>query len=261
VKLQGSHTYDTPRAIVWQALMDPAILAGTLPGCEELQADADGSRLRGKLTVRIGPIQGTFLGAVQMSALVPPESFHLHVEGSGAPGFLKGDGAIRLEDTSGGTVVRYDLDVHVGGRLASVGQRLLDSTARAMTRQALDGLGCQLVASTLTSATGAATPGEESGSAASPVGSGLHSNVGPGFSRIGDPPAGIDQSSNVRSGLSRMAADPAARAATAPSQGVLAARVARDVVNDLVPPQRRRQLMVGMVAAAAIAWIVWRIVS
>jgi len=145
VKLQGQHTYVAPRAVVWRALLDPAILARTLPGCNELRGDGP-TRFLGTLDVRVGPIQGAFAGTVELSDLVPEERFHIAIRGTGAPGFVDGSGEVRLASADGTTVVHYDLDVQVGGRVASVGQRLLDSTARAITRQALDGLGRQLEA-------------------------------------------------------------------------------------------------------------------
>lgn len=145
VKLQGQHVYDAPRTAVWRALLDPAVLARTLPGCDELRAEGP-TRFRGTLDVRVGPIQGAFAGTVELADLVPEERFRIAVRGTGVPGFVDGAGEVRLATAVGSTVVHYDLDVKVGGRVASVGQRLLDSTARAITRQALEGLGRQLEA-------------------------------------------------------------------------------------------------------------------
>lgn len=145
MKLQGQHTYVAPRALVWRALLDPAVLARTLPGCDELRGDGP-TRFLGTLDVRVGPIQGAFAGTVELSDLVPEERFRIAVRGSGAPGFVDGSGEVRLASADETTVVHYDLDVKVGGRVASVGQRLLDSTARAVARQALEGLGRQLEA-------------------------------------------------------------------------------------------------------------------
>lgn len=163
MKLQGQHAYDAPRAAVWRALLDPAVLARTLPGCEELRADGP-TRFRGTLNVRVGPIQGAFAGTVELADLVPEERFRIAVHGTGAPGFVDGTGEIRLAGADGSTVVHYDLDVKVGGRVASVGQRLLDSTARAITRQALEGLGRQL--ETLAAAP---APGREAPPAPTPL--------------------------------------------------------------------------------------------
>jgi carbon monoxide dehydrogenase subunit G len=165
VKLQGQHTYSAPRAVVWRALLDPAILARTLPGCDGLRGDGP-TRFLGTLDVRVGPIQGAFAGTVELSDLVPEERFRIAVRGTGAPGFVDGAGEVRLASADGATVVHYDLDVKVGGRVASVGQRLLDSTARAIARQALEGLGRQLEA---LAASPAAPAGGEPPAAPTPV--------------------------------------------------------------------------------------------
>jgi carbon monoxide dehydrogenase subunit G len=143
VKIQGRHSFRAPRAVVWEALLDPQVLARTLPGCDELRAEGD-HRFRGALNLRIGPVQGRFDGTVALTDLVASERFTISIRGQGPAGFLDGTGLVRLEDEEGGTALVYDMDARVGGRVAGVGQRLLDSTAKAVTSQALDGLGRQL---------------------------------------------------------------------------------------------------------------------
>jgi carbon monoxide dehydrogenase subunit G len=143
VKIQGRHTFRASRALVWEALLDPEVLARTLPGCDSLTADG-ANRFRGALNMKIGPVQGRFDGTVELSDMVAPERFEIAIKGRGAPGFLEGKGGVRLEDDGTDTAVVYDIDAHVGGRIAGVGQRLLDSTARAITNQALEGLSRQL---------------------------------------------------------------------------------------------------------------------
>lgn len=129
--------------MVWEALLDPQVLARTLPGCDDLRADGE-HRFRGVLNMKIGPIQGRFDGSVDLTDLVAPNRYTLAMKGQGPAGFVDGKGLVQLEDDGDGTAVVYDIDARVGGRLASVGQRLLDSTARAVTNQALEGLGRQL---------------------------------------------------------------------------------------------------------------------
>jgi carbon monoxide dehydrogenase subunit G len=145
VKIQGQHSYSVSRDLVWRALMDPRILARTLPGCDALVSE-DERRFRGGLSIKVGPIQGRFAGTVELSDVQPPESFAIHVHGDGPHGFMDGRGIVRLEGGADWTTVSYSVDAAIGGRIASVGQRLLDSTARAVTRQALEGLGLQLEA-------------------------------------------------------------------------------------------------------------------
>ena len=128
VKLQGQHTFDVPRAQVWQALLDPEVLARTLPGCEKLERTGE-HQFAGALNLKVGPVQGLFDGTVALSDVQPPESYRIQLKGQGAPGFVEGDGTIRLEEAPGGTVLHYEVDAQVGGRIAGVGQRLLDSSA------------------------------------------------------------------------------------------------------------------------------------
>ena len=103
------------------------------------------NQLAGALDMRIGPVQGKFQGTVTMTDVRPLEGYHLTIKGTGAAGFVEGEGAIRLADVAaGGTVLHYEVDAQVGGRIAGVGQRLLDSSAKVVTRQALEGLDRQI---------------------------------------------------------------------------------------------------------------------
>lgn len=146
MKIQGEHTFDAPRSRVWQALLDPEVLARTLPGCERLERTGENDYL-GVLNVQVGPVKGQFQGTLHLSDLVPLESYHMKLDGNGPSGFMNGQGDLRLADApTGGTVLRYDIDANVGGRMAGVGQRLLESSARAITRQGLEGLGRELQA-------------------------------------------------------------------------------------------------------------------
>jgi uncharacterized protein len=145
MRIQGEHTFDAPRELVWRALLDPEVLARTLPGCERLEKTGE-NEYRGVLNVQVGPVKGQFQGTLQLSDLVPLESYHMKLDGSGSSGFMNGEGELRLADAPGGTLLRYDLDTNVGGRIAGVGQRLLESSAKSITRQGLEGLGRELAA-------------------------------------------------------------------------------------------------------------------
>lgn len=139
MKIEGTHTFAATRDTVWPVLLDPDALAHALPGCEELEKIGD-NEYKGVIKIRIGPVQGKFDGVVTLSELVEPESLKLTVNGKGAPGFVKGTGHLRLESSNGSTVLTYDGDAHVGGRIASVGQRLLDTSTKAIIRQCLEGI-------------------------------------------------------------------------------------------------------------------------
>ncbi|MYB19775.1 MAG: carbon monoxide dehydrogenase subunit G [Holophagales bacterium] len=146
MKIKGSHTLAEPRGVVWEAILDPEVLSRTLPGCEDMAPVGD-NRFRGKLKMKVGPVQGVFEGGVELLDLDPPNGYSLKMDGKGAPGFVNGNGSLRLEDTEdGGTLLHYEIDAQVGGRIAAVGQRLLDSSARVLTRQGLQGLEQQLAA-------------------------------------------------------------------------------------------------------------------
>lgn len=139
MKIEGTHTFAAPREIVWPMLLDPEVLASVLPGCSGLEQIGD-NKYQGTLNIRVGPVQGKFNGTVTLTDLNAPEGYHLAVDGRGVPGFVKGSGSLRLLQEDGETVMQYEGDAQVGGRLASVGQRLLDTSARAIIRQSLEGI-------------------------------------------------------------------------------------------------------------------------
>ena len=146
MKITGKHALAVPRGVVWEAILDPEVLSRTLPGCEDM-APVGNNQFRGKLKMKVGPVQGLFEGGVELLDLDPQNGYNLKMDGKGAPGFVTGTGAIRLEDSEdGGTLLHYDIDARVGGRIAAVGQRLLDSSAKVLTRQGLQGLDKQLEA-------------------------------------------------------------------------------------------------------------------
>ncbi len=139
MELAGTYTFAAPRETVWQAIMDPEVLAKCLPGCERLEKVSETEYL-GTLNVRVGPVQGRFSGKVGLSERVEPENFHMDIDGKGAAGFVKGGGDAHLEEADGKTVLTYSGEAQVGGRIASVGQRLLETSAKSIVRQGLESL-------------------------------------------------------------------------------------------------------------------------
>lgn len=140
MKVQGEHTFQAPREIVWRTVLDPDVLTNILPGCEDFKQVAE-NQFEGILVMKVGPVKGKFKGKVELSDLVEPSSYHLHLSGKGAPGFVDGQGTLTLrEDGPKSTILSYEIDAKVGGRIASVGQRLLDSSTKVITRQAMEGL-------------------------------------------------------------------------------------------------------------------------
>ncbi|HVG11182.1 MAG TPA: carbon monoxide dehydrogenase subunit G [Thermoanaerobaculia bacterium] len=145
MKLQGTHTFDAPRERVWRAILDPAILARTLPGCEKLERVGENNYL-GVLNVQVGPVKGQFQGTLVLTDVRPLEGYHMKLDGKGPAGFMNGEGDLRLTDAGGSTTLTYDIDSQVGGRVAAVGQRLLESSSKSVARQGLEGLAREISA-------------------------------------------------------------------------------------------------------------------
>lgn len=145
MKLQGTYTFDAPRERVWRALLDPAILARTLPGCEKLERVGENNYL-GVLNVQVGPVKGQFQGTLVLTDVRPLEGYHMKLDGKGPAGFMNGEGDLRLTDAGSSTMLTYDIDSQVGGRVAAVGQRLLESSSKSVARQGLEGLAREISA-------------------------------------------------------------------------------------------------------------------
>lgn len=145
VRLEGTYTFDAPREVVWEVLLDPQAIAQALPGTQSLE-EIEENTYRGVMNVRVGPVQGRFEGTVKLTDITPPEKYHLVVEGKGPQGFVSGEGDLRLEEQDGRTILHYSGQAQVGGRIAAVGQRLIESTARSLVRQGLEALNRQVQA-------------------------------------------------------------------------------------------------------------------
>jgi carbon monoxide dehydrogenase subunit G len=137
MNLEGEYTFDGPREEVWELVRDPEVLATALPGTQSLEQVGE-NEYEGVMNVRIGAVSGVFSGRVLIEDEQPPESLTMKVEGEGKPGFVKGVGQVNLLDQGDDTtLMKYSGELQVGGRLASVGQRLLDTTSKSMLRQGL----------------------------------------------------------------------------------------------------------------------------
>jgi uncharacterized protein len=138
MKLEGDYRFDASVQEVWDALLDPAILAAVMPGCEKLELVDD--HYVGEIKIKVGPVQGKFTGKVELVDKEEPRRYRMIVDGRGAPGFVKATATVALEAEGEGTRIRYDADAQVGGKIASVGQRLLEASSRAIVAQSLEGL-------------------------------------------------------------------------------------------------------------------------
>lgn len=133
MKMADSQRIEAPRQKVWEALNDPAVLKQCIPGCEELEMTGD-NQMEAKVKLKVGPVKATFGGKVTLEDLNPPESYRIVGEGSGGvAGFAKGGAFVKLEeDGPEATILHYDVDAQVGGKIAQLGARLIDSTAKRL---------------------------------------------------------------------------------------------------------------------------------
>jgi uncharacterized protein len=133
MKIEGTYMIAAPRETVWQHLLNPESLAKSLPGCEKLEPQPDGS-FHAEMKVGIAAVKGSYHGRVEILDPVPPERFRMKVEGKGTGGFLKAEGTLTLLGTGSETLVGYSGEAQVGGVIASVGQRLVQGAARQIVQ-------------------------------------------------------------------------------------------------------------------------------
>jgi hypothetical protein len=137
--MSGERRIPAPRDKVWAALNDTEILRQSIPGCQEITRHSE-TEMSAKVAVKLGPVSANFTGKVQLSEIDPPTSYTIGGEGSGGvAGFAKGGAKVRLADAeAGSTLLSYDVNAQVGGKLAQLGARLIDSSAKQMAEQFFD---------------------------------------------------------------------------------------------------------------------------
>ena len=130
--MQGSRTLAASRQQAWEALNDPEVLKACIPGCDKVEATGENQYAIG-MGVKVGPVSARFAGKIFLEDVQPPSSYTLRFEGQGgAAGFGKGSAQVALEERGSGCELRYTVNAQVGGRIAQVGQRLIDGVARSM---------------------------------------------------------------------------------------------------------------------------------
>lgn len=221
----GEYVFDAPQEIVWDSLQDPNVLGSIMPGGQGFEQIGE-NQYKGVLLVKVGPVQGAFEGEINLTDIKAPESYQIAVDGKGAPGFVKANGALKLEARGSQTYMEYSGQAQIGGRIASVGQRLIDASARSIIRQSLDALNEYLKVQVAQQPQPSMALTPESTSPASP-------SAAPQTVEAGE--------------------------YKPPTQTTLAFNVARDVFNDIVPAKYQPLLIAGGIAL--IALIVWLIVS
>jgi carbon monoxide dehydrogenase subunit G len=156
--MTGEYRIPAPREQVWAALNDPAILKASLPGCESLERLSD-HEFAATVAAKVGPVRAKFNGQVTLSDLKPPESYQISGEGKGgAAGFAKGGADVRLTEDGAETVLSYTARADVGGKLAQLGSRLIDATAKKMADEFFENFRNQLTPPEVAAAPAAAAP-------------------------------------------------------------------------------------------------------
>ena len=130
--MTGEFRIPAPRQRVWEGLNDPLILKESIPGCETIEKNSD-TEFAARVVAKVGPVRAAFSGKVTLSDLDPPRAYTISGEGSGGvAGFAKGAAKVRLDEDGDATMLHYEVAAHVGGKLAQIGSRLIDATARKM---------------------------------------------------------------------------------------------------------------------------------
>lgn len=146
MNISGSHTVPATRERVWELLHDPDALQRMVPGCQTLDAETP-TRFSATLAVGVGPIRGRFNGAVEIEDIAANESYKMTLSGQGPTGFVSGDGMITLSEDGDGTLVEVEADAQVGGTLAQIGSRMIQTAVRMLMGQFFEALSREAAAS------------------------------------------------------------------------------------------------------------------
>jgi hypothetical protein len=142
--MTGERRIAAPRGKVWDALNDPAVLKASIPGCESLDKQSD-TAMKATAAVKIGPISARFTGNVQLSDLDPPNGYTIAGEGQGGvAGFAKGGAKVHLTDDGADTLLSYEVHAQVGGKIAQLGARLIEASAKQMAEAFFDRFSAQV---------------------------------------------------------------------------------------------------------------------
>ena len=139
MNITGTHTVPATRARVWEMLHDPETLQRTVPGCQSLTVESP-TRFSAELSVGVGPIRGRFSGSVEIKDIDAPESYTMTLNGQGPTGFVSGEGTITLSEDGEATLVSVEADAQVGGTLAQIGSRMIQTAVRMVMGQFFDAL-------------------------------------------------------------------------------------------------------------------------
>ncbi|MDV7142113.1 carbon monoxide dehydrogenase subunit G [Tropicimonas sp. TH_r6] len=142
--MTGEHRIAASREVVWAALNDPEVLRACIPGCETLEQTAD-TTMQAEVVQKIGPVKARFKGEVELVNVVPPESYTIQGEGKGGvAGFARGAADVALSEEDGETLLSYSVHAQVGGKLAQLGSRLINSTSKKLANKFFDNFSAHL---------------------------------------------------------------------------------------------------------------------
>ncbi len=144
--LKGEYRLPAPRQTVWEALNDPDVLKACIPGCEKLEKTGE-NQMAATVVAKVGPVKATFTGEVRLENIVAPESYSIVGEGKGGiAGFAKGGADVHLaEDGPDATILTYSVSAQVGGKIAQLGGRLIDSSAKKLSGQFFDAFAAKVL--------------------------------------------------------------------------------------------------------------------
>lgn len=254
MQIHGTHTFKAPQQVVWDALQDPTLLSMALPGGEQLEKLHD-NEYKAAMNVRVGPVQGKFEGKIELGEINAPSSYRMKVSGQGAPGFVNGEGHVQLEASGADTIMHYTGDVQVGGKIAGVGQRLIDSTAKSIIRQGLAALDGQIQARVVQAAVSAEPVSSEIAAAVvtAPVTTAVEGNNPEVVAPL---PAPVVTPAPVAPKVAPPAAPSATKIATEVAKDVV-----RDLASDVIPMhQQEKALWFGLGAIAMlVVMLLWRV--
>ena len=131
MKLNGSYQINLEKQKVWESLNNPEILKQSIPGCEEFKKNSE-TEFTATATNKIGPFNASFTGDIELKDINAPNSYVIEGSGNSPVGFASGSAKVSLEDFDGGTKLIYEVEANVGGKIAQVGSRLIDMTAKKM---------------------------------------------------------------------------------------------------------------------------------
>ncbi len=135
MELTGEYRIAAPRDVVWRAILDPDVLRRCIPGCKELEQTGEGS-YAAKVQLKVGPVSATFAGTVELTDMEAPAACRIAGAGNGGiAGFAKGEAKVTLAEDGAETVLAYVAEAQIGGKLAALGSRLIQSTSRKLADQ------------------------------------------------------------------------------------------------------------------------------